>query len=351
MNTYISIGSQCTTALLFNNLQVKKESFPFDWMFSTPQFVYTIIKLLLIDKKNINDIVDNYFFVCDKRAQLKGLEHFILNENGPMLINSKYNVCFPHDKISDRDKYIRRMIRFKEILLNKDIFIYFMYVSVSSPNSGNYTINGIEPIQNLYEYIEKINNIIKDIRTTYKIIVFDTNKPSGVIPSDFLHLMYYDIEKKNSWGQLLPELIDICNNIINNKVIKIDLNTSPQEITKQTIPLPQRPQEITKQTIPSTLKPIQITTSKPKPIIPLTLKLIQIMTSKSKPKVKPTQNITLIPVSTPKIPSVLKSIQITTSKLKPTQNITQIPVSTPKISSRYKQMNKTNLILYSKRNK
>lgn len=219
MNTYISIGSQCTTPTLFDRLHVKKESLPFDWMFSTPQFVYTIIKMLLIDKKEIDDIVDNHFFVCDKRARLHGQEHFRLNKFGSVLVNSKYNVCFPHDTITERDKYIRRMERFKQILLDKDNFLYFIYVSVSSPTIGNYTIDGVEPIQQLYEYIEKIHNILKDIRTTYKIIVFDANKPSGVIPSDILHLMYYDIEKKNSWGELLPELTDKCNNLINNKVM------------------------------------------------------------------------------------------------------------------------------------
>ena len=220
MNIYISIGSQCTTSTLFDKLQVKKESLPFDWMFSTPQFVYTIIKLLLIDKKEIDDIVDNHFFVCDKRAQLQGVERHILNKDGSVLVNSKYNVCFPHDITSDRDKYIRRMERFKQILLDKNNYLYFVYVSVSSPNSGNYTIDGFEPIQQLYEYIEQIHNILKDIRTTYKIIVFDTNKPSVVIPSDILHLMYYDIEKKNSWGELLPELIHKCNNLIKNMVIQ-----------------------------------------------------------------------------------------------------------------------------------
>ena len=213
MNTYISIGSQCATSILFDRLQVKTESLVFDWMFSTPQFVYTIIKLLLIDKKEIDDIVDNHFFVCDKRALLQGVEHFILNEHGQVLVNSKYNVCFPHDTISERDKYIRRMERFKQIILDKDNFLYFVYISVSSPKSGNYTIDGVEPIQQLYEYIEQIHNILKDIRTTYKIIVFDTNKPSCVIPSDILHLMYYDIENKNYWSELLPEVIDKCNNL------------------------------------------------------------------------------------------------------------------------------------------
>ena len=90
---------------------------------------------------------------------------------------------------------------------------------MSTPRHNYFRVNDIEPIQQLYEYIEKINDILKYIRTNYKIIVFDTNKPSDVIPSDKLHLMYYDIEKKNCWGELLPELIDTCNNLINNKVM------------------------------------------------------------------------------------------------------------------------------------
>lgn len=220
MNIFISIGAQCTTPTLFDRLEVKKESLPFDWMFSTPNFVYTIIKLLLIDKKEIDDIIDNHFFACDKRAELQDVEHHVLNEHGHVLVNSYYNVCFPHDTISDRDKYIRRMHRFKQILLNKETFLYFVYVSVSSPNSGNYTLNGIEPIENLYEYIEQINSILKIIRTTYKIIVFNTNTPADVIASDTSHLLYYDIEKKNSWSELLPELVFKCNSLIDNKVIQ-----------------------------------------------------------------------------------------------------------------------------------
>ena len=141
MNIYISIGSQCTTPTLFDRLNVKKESLPFDWMFSTPHFVYTIIKLLFIDKKQVEDIIDNDFFVCDARASLHDKEHHILNTNGSVLVNSKYNVCFPHDSIGDRDKYLRRIERFKRLILDESNFINFVYISVSSKNSGNYTIN------------------------------------------------------------------------------------------------------------------------------------------------------------------------------------------------------------------
>ena len=210
---YIPIGAQCTTPTLFNRLQLKKESLPFDWMFSTPEFVFTILKLLLIDNIDINEIVDNHFFICDNRAILQGVEKHITNMSGNVLVNSKYNVCFPHDTITDRDKYVRRIERLKNIILNTNNFIYFVYVSVSSPDRGNYTLDGIEPIQHLYDYIEKINNMIKHIRSNYKILVFDTNKSPTVSSSDNSHMFFYKLSKKNTWGELLPELIDKFNTI------------------------------------------------------------------------------------------------------------------------------------------
>lgn len=209
MNVYISIGAQCATPTLFTQLQLKQESQPFDWMISTPEFVHAIMKCLFVDKKEIEDIVDNDFFLCDKKARLESVEHHILDNNGPVLVNSKYNVCFPHDTLSDRAKYIRRIERFRKILLDKDNFIHFVYMSVSSPASGNFTINGVEPIQQLYPFVEKINDIIKSVRENYKIIVFDTNKPSDIVSPDALHIQYFDISKKGVWSELLPEVMDI----------------------------------------------------------------------------------------------------------------------------------------------
>jgi hypothetical protein len=218
MNIYISIGAQCTTPTLFDRLGVKKESLPFDWMFSTPEFVYTILRLLLIEKKEIDDIIDNYFFLCDKRAILQGVEHHVLNETGAVLVNSKYNVCFPHDTLPDRDKYIRRMERLKQIILDTNNFIHFVYVAVSSPTNGNYTLNGVAPIKDLYEYINKLNSILLTVRTKYKISIFDTNKSSDIKSSDSIHVANYDIGMRMHWHDLLPELIDKCNNLIDTKI-------------------------------------------------------------------------------------------------------------------------------------
>lgn len=42
----------------------------------------------------------------------------------------------------------------------------------------------------------KLNKILKDMQTNYKILIFDTNKPPLITNSDSLHVEYHDIEKK-----------------------------------------------------------------------------------------------------------------------------------------------------------
>ena len=111
--SYISIGAQCTTATLFKYLNIKKETLPFDWMISTPEFIYTILKLILVDNISIEDVVDMYFLNCNKRAVLLTKEQYQIRDDGNILVNTKYNVIFPHDSLADREKYIRRIIRLK----------------------------------------------------------------------------------------------------------------------------------------------------------------------------------------------------------------------------------------------
>jgi len=203
---FISIGSQCISNVFFDNLIVKNETMPFDWMFSTPQFVYTILNLLLVEKKDIDYIVDNHFFVCDKKGVMQNAENH--NTNGEVLVNSKYNVCFPHDTVTDRDKYCKRMESFKTILLNKDLFLNFVYISPPSSTGGNYMLDGIEPIQNLYENIEKINTVLKTTRTNFKIFIIDSSKPSNPMSSNITHVMHFELENKNQCNGLFPMLIN-----------------------------------------------------------------------------------------------------------------------------------------------
>ena len=162
-------------------MNIRSKSLPFDWMISTPEFVYTILRLLLVDNAEIDYIVDTHFFACDKRASLDTQEHYSIDPDGSALFNSKYRVCFPHrlsspeSPVTERDKYITRLMRLKELLLDKNNYIYLIYVSLSSySGTGNYTIDNEDVIKDLYAYIHKIDVLLKNIRVdNYKILVFD----------------------------------------------------------------------------------------------------------------------------------------------------------------------------------
>ena len=214
---YISLGSQCHVIDMFRELGIKRESLPFDTIFSTPEFVYTIFKLLFIDNLNIIDIVNNEFFLCDKRAIEISSQRFIIHDNGNLLVNSKYSVLFPHNNISDNEKFIRRLERFKNLILNKNNCIHFVYCAGRTnytDKSCIYALNNIEPAKDIYIFINNINNILKNIINNYKIIVIDVDLASNIIPEDNQHLFYFNITNKDNLPSLFPYCVDILRKFV-----------------------------------------------------------------------------------------------------------------------------------------
>lgn len=220
--SYISIGAQCTTATLFKYLNIKKETLPFDWMISTPEFVYTILKLTLIDNLSIEDIVDSHFLNCNKKAVLDIKEHYRTSDDGNVLVNTKYNVIFPHDSLQDREKYIRRITRLKQLLLDPEYFLYFIYISTSSPTDGEYRLDHIEVIQDLYSYIFKIDELLKKYRSDYKLLVFDTHASTN--NSEYLNprIITFPLHKQKEWEFLIPELLHIFRILFDKQILLKD---------------------------------------------------------------------------------------------------------------------------------
>jgi hypothetical protein len=97
----------------------------------------------LENKINIEEIVNNHFFYCDKRANHENDEAYYTHSNGIALYNSKYDVIFPRDKNDEENKmkYIRRLSRLKDLILNSNEKLVFIYSSQSSLKSGNFTID------------------------------------------------------------------------------------------------------------------------------------------------------------------------------------------------------------------
>ena len=209
----IPIGIQCTNASFINTIS-KSYRYPFDWMFSTPKFVYEILVLLLEKNMNINELVSQHFFYCDKKASISSLEKYYTSDNGNSLYNTKYNVIFPHDIYDSNtiDKYIRRLERLKDSILNSSEDICFIYTSQSSLDSGNFTIDDKIIISDVYYHISNIYDLIKKFRNNFKIILFDSiqNEDKKDLNEN---IILYKLNKCNSWNELIPQMQNYVNNI------------------------------------------------------------------------------------------------------------------------------------------
>lgn len=112
----IPIGDHCSISIILNDLKLRKQSYPFDWVTKVEQIYDTniIYNIQLIRElystDDINAIVEKY----------------IGNSFDNNHINSTNNIWFPHDTENTTDifeKYKRRFTRLKLDISKKNIFI------------------------------------------------------------------------------------------------------------------------------------------------------------------------------------------------------------------------------------
>ena len=106
---YISLGFQCTSSSILKQLNLRKYSYPFDWIISNPKNILLLLKLLF-RYDNIENFVKNHFLVFDKKLSFIKPECFIENINSNIGYNSNLKFIFPHDNYDEEtiNKYIRR---------------------------------------------------------------------------------------------------------------------------------------------------------------------------------------------------------------------------------------------------
>ena len=107
-------------------------------------------------------------------------------------------------------------IRLKHIILSSKSKICFVYISQSSLQSGNFTIDGNEVVNNVYLYLSKINVLINKYNNNYQIFLFDAiqNEAEELLDKN---ITLIKLQKTNSWSQLLNQVnafkyIFLCNN-------------------------------------------------------------------------------------------------------------------------------------------
>ena len=136
---------QCTTTFFLQKHNLKSETLPFDWMFSTPKFVFEILHLLLEENIIIPELIGYHFFNCNKTATNNDNNFIISDNDGYVLYNEKYNVIFPHEiefydhynvnvnskLLENLHKYSRRFERLKNLIINQNTELCFIYTSQS----------------------------------------------------------------------------------------------------------------------------------------------------------------------------------------------------------------------------
>lgn len=174
-----------------------------------------MLNLLLEQNMCVEKIVKEHFFRNDDLVDFEIVEHYKSKKNGFAICNNLYNVIFPHDKYDEYsiDKYIRRFERLKNDILNPLNNITFVYVSQASLNIGNFTINGNEIIENVYENINNIYSLVKKYNENSKIILFDSIQNENINLLD-PQIDFYKISKKKNRTELIKDV-----NILFSKII------------------------------------------------------------------------------------------------------------------------------------
>ena len=143
MTIIISIGCDCGVSEMTKKYNLRTTAYPFDW---------------LCTYKGVSDIIKNDF--KDFLPDLSKIEDLNIVDGCPNVFNHKYGLKFIHDKLElqeEKDKYERRINRFKELLKNppKEKII-FMKKGFNYHNIGEYELKSeIEDIIELNNYLQE----------------------------------------------------------------------------------------------------------------------------------------------------------------------------------------------------
>jgi hypothetical protein len=182
---YISLGFQCTTAIILRNLNKRKKAYPFDWALTHLRFMDSFIKKIY----SANDLDHLYNFVLDLKNNKVGAvytnvpEKFILTKikNIKTIYNRKQKIIFPHDEYNQEtiNKLKKRILRFKNDLLEQTNEIVFLYVSPPNENS-HLLIDGVNLTVDNVKYLNEIASFL-ETKIKFKIIYIDALNNADVL--------------------------------------------------------------------------------------------------------------------------------------------------------------------------
>jgi len=132
MNIFIPIGQDCEVAHYLRRKKLRSQAFPFDWNCASLEMVLNVLS------SDFEGFLDDIYIGKKIRRMYfedNGVDIKILNEFIYPIIDKKYGILFPHDydNIDDntlakvKDKYNRRIQRYRETINNTELAIYLVY--------------------------------------------------------------------------------------------------------------------------------------------------------------------------------------------------------------------------------
>lgn len=192
----VSIGNKCPTTMLLKKLNLYKESFPFDYVPTTPALILKYLKDTtdFFPKKNIVLNSDKVWF-----------GHFDINE--------KYDETI--------ETFKRRFIRLFRILQNKEkiLFVYSSEADIYNELGNRYNDNYKE-LCNIKKYIEEeyeysnfkilAIHVNKSFNNTENIINYTINVPEVYLSDNCeTHNSKTILEYRNTLFNLMKEIFQI----------------------------------------------------------------------------------------------------------------------------------------------
>jgi hypothetical protein len=200
---YISLGPTCSVAYQLQQLNLKKESLPFDWIRSNN--ISFVLELIKNNFKNFfDDLIhvkddDKFPYINDDSSEM-----FDDIKDKQTNIYKTKNIGFFHDfkqgtTLQDvKEKYDRRIKRFYDVSRNKSVFIrdeiYFKVANI--------------PIYN------EINKIIKEFNNDNQLVlIININKIKmpDITAFDSTIKIIFDSEKITEWQH--PAIIPYIKSI------------------------------------------------------------------------------------------------------------------------------------------
>ena len=177
MYSVISFGHRCSSATIIQNLNLKTESYPFDWLVSKLDVIKDCIETNFIHFLNVNNyimqntetfnMIDNKkIYICNEVAHVN-----IYYETDIHNIQTyNYKLALNHRNLTNDYEYYQRCINRLYDLFKTDIQKYYLYFH---PIMGinDFYINKEKILDDFYNFNEYIIKKTKNIFGIYFILI------------------------------------------------------------------------------------------------------------------------------------------------------------------------------------